>query len=224
MHPFSYTSKPAYSEFALAEWDFHSAVESKSLVIPDGCRDIIVSKKPDSKPTYFISDLSASAFSVVSSPGSHMRGIRLQPGVQINAHKLNAWLCVNNSEEIFHQDQLDEFCYRSAGVAEVLDCIASDVFSISCAAKQLGKSTRSLQRVLSAETGTTPGFWLALSRARKTARALFESSELSSVAFDLGFADQAHMSREMKRWFNLTPTQIRSNKEMYALLQERGYS
>jgi len=224
MPQFSYTSKPAYSGYALAAWDFHTSVESRSLVLPDGCRDIIIKKPPHSKHTCFISELSASAYFVVSPPGSHIRGIRLQPGVQINEYKLNSWLAVNSYEELLCQDQLDEFCYRSASVAEVLDCIASDTKTINCAAKQLSTSTRSLQRVLRSETGTTPGFWLALSRARKTARALFENIELSKVAFDSGFADQAHMNREMKRWFGLTPTQIRSSSEMYALLQERGYS
>jgi len=223
MHQFSYTSQSADSTSAIAQWHFYSTLESRSLVLPDGCRDIIVKENTDSAQTYFISDLSSSTYRVVSSAGTSMRGIRLQPGVQVNEGMLNAWLSAHSLEQLFSLDQLDEFCYRSERIAEALDCIASDAKSIACVAKQLGVSTRSLQRVVKSETGVTPVFWLALSRARKAARALFENKELSSIALQFGFSDQAHMNREMKRWFNMTPGQIRANDEIVTLLAERGY-
>jgi len=224
MQAYSYTSKPACSASALVEWNFYSTESTHSLVIPDGCRDIIVKEDPESTRTCFISDLSSCSFSVASSPGECMRGLRLQPGVQVDKSRLNSWVATRGTDGIFHLDQLDEFCYRSANLTEALDCLASDVSTVNCAAKQLGISVRSLQRVVKIETGVTPVFWFGLARARKTAKALFVDRDLSNVAFESGYSDQAHMSREMKRWFNLTPVQIRLNKDMHTLLAEPGYS
>lgn len=223
MQQLSYTSKTANATSALAEWHFHTVQESKSLVLPDGCRDFIVKQNPVSGQTYFISDLNVSSYSVISSPDTRMRGIRLRPGVQIDEDRLNRWLSTNRLEKMFLADQIDEFCYQSASLTEALDCIASEVSTVSCVAKQLGVSTRSLQRVVKRETGMTPAFWLALARARKTARALLDDNDLSSVAVDFGFADQSHMSREIKRWFNLTPMQLKSSKDMDVLLTDQGF-
>jgi len=219
----SYTSEPACSASALAQWNFYTRQALTSLVLPDGCRDFIVKQHPDSGQTYFVSDLSVSSFSVFSLPNTRMRGIRLRPGVQIDQNRLNQWLCSNNLEKLFLKDQIDEFCFQNACLAEALDCIESDITSVSSVAKQLGISTRSLQRLIKTQTGMTPTFWLALARARKTARALLVSNDLNDVAFNFSFADQAHMSREIKRWFNLTPLQIKSSKDMGALLTEQGY-
>lgn len=208
---------------SLAQWHFHSERESESLVLPDGCRDVIVKHTDESGQTTFISELSHVSYTVVTSPGCYLQGIRLWPGTQIDEHAMYAWLSVNDAESLFESDQIDEFCYRSASLVEALDCLNSDVKSISAAANTLGVSTRSLQRVVKLETGKSPLFWLSLSRARKTARALIKEDNLNEVAYSAGFADQSHMNREMKRWFGFTPMQVKSNTEMHALLSEAGY-
>lgn len=224
MQAFDYNTRTAGSSSALAEWDFKSKSACTTLVIPDGCRDVIVRMHSDSENTCFVSDLSQSAYLVPSSPGTHMSGIRLQPSVQIQIDDLNLWLTTNDVNKLFESDQLDAFCINSNEVAEALSCLASDTSTVLCAANELGVSIRSLQRLLKSATGMSPSFWFSLARARKAARALFEYDNLSEAAHITGYCDQAHMSREMKRWFAQTPQQIKTNQEMCSLLSEAGYS
>jgi len=223
MQEFEYKVKPAVTPSALSVWQFTSNCNCASLVIPDGCQDIILRQQGDSVSTCFVSELSNSAYIVPSNIGTCMRGIRLQPGMVIQTRKLNAWLTTNDANKLFDSDQLDEFCSRSDGVIDALDCLASDVQSVVLAAKELGVSVRSLQRLLKSETGFSPGFWLSLARARKAARALLKLENLSDTACATGYCDQAHMNREMNRWFGHTPLQIRANREIHSLLFESGH-
>lgn len=223
MQEFDYKVKTAYSPSALSEWQFKSESNCETLVIPDGCQDIIVKQNGDFNNTCFVTELSNSAYKVPSNIGTCMRGIRLQPGMSIQTRNLNAWLANNDANKLFGSDQIDEFCSRSEGVVDALECLASDVQSVLLAAKELGVSIRSLQRLLKSETGLSPGFWLSLARARKAARALLKSDNLSDTAYTTGYCDQAHMNREMSRWFGHTPLQIRANREMHSMLFESGY-
>lgn len=69
-----------------------------------------------------------------------------------------------------------------------------------------GLSTRTLQRRTRTATGLPPKRLLTMERFR---RAVYEvplrSADLSGVAGDLGFSDQAHLTREFQRHAGLTP-------------------
>lgn len=220
---YEYSTVDAVSNYALTEWTFEPSTESESRVLPDGCKDFIVTEKIDSEPTWFVSDLSNAAFSVTSSAGERMRGIRLQPGVSIKDQQLSSWLQSNPIDSLFSSDQLDEFCLFSSNVGDALTCLASGKRNVSCVAKDLGVSIRSLQRLLKSHTGQSPQFWLSLARNRKAGRYVATEGSLCEIAVDAGFSDQAHMSREMKKWFGQTPNQIRADQQTAALLFESGY-
>lgn len=54
-------------------------------------------------------------------------------------------------------------------------------------------------------TGFPPRFWLALAHVYRTGRTLHEFDNLADAAMALGYADQAHMTRDPKRWLGVTP-------------------
>lgn len=221
---YSYTSKESIAGAALSEWAFEAHVGCKTLVLPDGCRDLIVQDSPEEGTcTWFISDLSQSTYEVKTSAGQRMTGIRLQPGVTIKLSELETWLHNRYPYELLGTDQIDEFCDRSRQLAEVLDCLASGVPTVQCAAQDLGVSVRSVQRIVKAGTQRSPHFWLSLARIRRAGRLLSDCDSLGDAAFACGFSDQAHMTREMKKWFKATPYQIKVDEEMRALLNESGY-
>ena len=61
-------------------------------------------------------------------------------------------------------------------------------------------------------TGASPQYWTSLYRARLAGRALVEGKmPISEIAFASGFADQAHLTREMNRWFGVTPAALRED-------------
>ena len=62
-----------------------------------------------------------------------------------------------------------------------------------------------------------------LARARKAARALYSSLGLAEIAELHGYADQAHMSREFKRWFNTSPSVLRNLPSILNQLYDEGY-
>jgi len=224
MKPFSYSARNSKSRCALAEWTFESYTNCETYVLPDGCRDFILLKSAKQSGAWFISDLSDIPYSVSTTAGSNISGIRLQPGVELCLDNLSDWLRGKNPAVLFGSDQMDEFCVRAPNLAEALDCLASNKRTVQCASKELGVSLRSLQRLVKTGTGQTPYFWFSLARIRKAGRSLIEDRKLSDIAIESGFSDQAHMSREMKRWFGKTPNQIKSDPEFLTTLSEPGYA
>jgi AraC-like DNA-binding protein len=65
-----------------------------------------------------------------------------------------------------------------------------------------------------------PDFWRLLGRARRAAGRIASGARLAEVADDAGYSDQAHMTRELARWFGMSPGQLRrSAPALDALLQ-----
>jgi AraC-like DNA-binding protein len=79
-------------------------------------------------------------------------------------------------------------------------------------AGELGLSERQLQRRCVAAVGYAPKLLARILRMQRFREALRStpSRPLSALAFELGFADQAHLSHESTRLFAKTPTQLRT--------------
>ncbi|MBL4671051.1 MAG: AraC family transcriptional regulator [Arenicella sp.] len=180
----------------------------------------------DSKsPTWLISELSSSVYDVACVAGEKMRGIRLEPGTQIDQLALVQWMKSHHVNELFIADQIDEFCERSTSLSEILQCLShQEAESVQAVANELGVSLRTLQRVIKSGTQRTPYFWFSLARMRRTAKALHKFDRLADVATAFNFSDQAHMTRDMKLWLGLPPSQIKRDIELQSLLSEPGYA
>ena len=71
-----------------------------------------------------------------------------------------------------------------------------------------GQSTRTLQRRVARATGLTRSTIRQIARAEKAVKALGKGLSPQSAAHLLGYADQAHLTRSLKRFIGQTPTQI----------------
>jgi AraC-like DNA-binding protein len=219
-----YRSETSDADHALAVWSFSAKETCVTKVVPDGCCDIIIVE--DSKsPTWLLSELNDSVYDVTCVAGEKMRGIRLESGTQIDQVALAQWMKSHHVNELFIADQIDEFCKRSTSLSEILKCLShEEVGNVQAVANELGVSLRTLQRVIKRGTQRTPYFWFSLARMRRAAKSLHKFDRLADVAAAFHFSDQAHMTRDMKSWLGLPPSQIIGDIELLSLLSEPGYA
>jgi hypothetical protein len=71
-----------------------------------------------------------------------------------------------------------------------------------------GLSTRSVERRVSQATGLTLGAIRQIRRAGKAVELLGRGVSAGDVARQAGYADQAHLSRSLRRYVGQTPSQI----------------
>ncbi|NQZ83448.1 MAG: AraC family transcriptional regulator [Colwellia sp.] len=207
----------------LAKWEFSTDIDSTALIVPDGCRDLILQVTEGDRPRWFVSSLYDQSKSQSIQARSVMNGFRFKPGVGVKTESL-----LNSISNIYFDDdevfnRIDDFTYRNYCVAEALEYLASGVKSVACAATEIGVSQRTLQRLLSRETNRSPIYWLMLARVRRAARALAEPIPLIEIADSFGYSDQAHMSREFKHWFNVSPSVLRQSPAILNQLNHLGY-
>lgn len=80
--------------------------------------------------------------------------------------------------------------------------------SVEEVADLLPLSSRHLRRALLAHIGLTPRTYQRIVRLQRFVRAADQGVSLAAAAADAGYADQAHLSREVKRFSALTPAQL----------------
>ncbi|MEL6962117.1 MAG: helix-turn-helix domain-containing protein [Pseudomonadota bacterium] len=212
------------AESALDFWRYSSPVEHDAVILPDGCRDLILSEQAGRSRRWFISDLGHRSERVWLSGETETLGIRLKPGVQIDEALLLTWISENGPSALMAGSVLDEFCRLHASTKEILDCLKSGLGSVGGAAARLGVSTRTLQREVQKRTGESPLFWMSLARVRRAARRLRDDPSPAELAISCGYADQAHLCRDIKRWFGVTPKGLLHDETLWRQLDQTGYA
>ena len=80
-----------------------------------------------------------------------------------------------------------------------------------------GLSTRTLQRRVARATGLTRKSIMQIGRAEKAVEALGSGESPRDVAALLGYADQAHLTRSLKRFMGQTPALVASSKAHWSI-------
>ncbi|MFV3328564.1 helix-turn-helix domain-containing protein [Pseudomonas sp. NY15372] len=108
---------------------------------------------------------------------------------------------------------------------EALDMIEaqdSAQLSLSHLAAHVGLGRYQLIRALRAATGLTPHAYLLNARVNRARRLLSQGRPLAEVAYELGFADQAHFQRVFKAHAGMTPGRYRGGAGNTVPLWERA--
>ncbi|MCP4990157.1 MAG: AraC family transcriptional regulator [Colwellia sp.] len=207
----------------LSSWNYRSKLESTPVILPDGCRDLIMKVVNKGKPEWFVSPMYDKAEIVSIEANSVLSGYRMKPGVNIAEKALlsSLYQSKDNIDDI--SNLLSDFTDTKCSVQEALACLATNICSVKQVAKELGVSSRTLQRLIVSNTNKSPTYWILLARARRAARALTESITLAEIAEVYGYADQSHMNREFKRWFDTTPLTMRTKPNVLRQLYNKGY-
>jgi len=212
-----------HDQVILQRWHSTATTSDLQSVLPDGCRDLILRRRPGARPVWFVSDLTNRAAPVAIGHGTRHTGYRLRPGVQIDRAGLLASMRDGLSDAEI-TERLHHHVTSQANVAEALNALSTGTpHGIDGVARELGVQSRSLQRLMRRETGQTPVFWLRLARVRRCAARLEQAGSLAELAFDFGFADQAHMTRELRQWLGITPRAIRLEPDWIARHLGVGY-
>jgi AraC-like DNA-binding protein len=207
----------------LQKWQFASSEATQSVVLPDGCQDLIFYFDGTRHRKCFVSSLAASAYSVASTSPAQFVGYRLQPGARINEARLvSAMAHYDGVDTNLAFNAIDDFVRLDQGVTQALQALAAAP-RVAAAARDCGLSVRSLERLLASATGRAPSFWKRLARVRQAANGLLSAESLAALAADHGYADQAHMQRDFKAWFGVTPLQFRRDVTLLRTVAELGY-
>lgn len=208
-------------------WQHHARTARTTTVVPDGCCDLIWHALPGQAPRWFVTDLADRRYDVPGTAGECYWGFRMQPGTYIQRSRLLAAVAARPGCDATDIVPILHDCIRlDAPVHEALLALAhSD--SVARAARALGVSERTLQRVVSVGTGAPPAYWKRLARMRRAARSLAQDSHhaptLAETAADWGYVDQAHMTREFSRWLGTTPAALRGQPALQEALAATGY-
>ena len=206
----------------LQTWAYSTKASSRSYVLPDGCQDLILNNLDGMSEHWFVSALMDTPHIVESGPGETFQGYRFRPGAIIDEPRLLAALCncrLKSQDDLF--SLIEDFVHLDVKTTEALTILA-ETPTVTKAAHTLGVTERTLERLIVGQTRRTPSYWKNLARIRRTAATLNEGS-LADIAVRHGYADQAHMSREFKRWFGLSPLKFKAASPLRSLITQPGY-
>lgn len=206
-------------------WQHVAVATGRELVLPDGCRDLIVVEEPAGVRHAFVSELHAAPHLATIAAGSRLTGFRLRPGTAVDEHALLARLRDRGNDPDRAGELIEEHAACAADVGEALAGIESGAAAgPQAVAVRLGVSLRSLQRLFRDNRLPAPGFWLQLARARRAAAMLGREPDasLADVAAVAGYADQAHMTRAFRRFFGAAPARLRRDAARLDLLLQPG--
>lgn len=214
---------PPLPDPVLAVWRFAPVGAGTVVVLPDGCRDLIRVVEAGGRARWMVSGLAERAEPVRCRPGERYLGFRLHPDARIDAPVLLAAVAaLGEADEAAIAERLADFCRRDPRLAEALAGLA-DGASVAAAARALGITPRTLERLTGGATGRSPGFWKGLARARRAGRALTGPLPLAEIAHAHGYADQAHFGRALRRWFGAPPAALRRDPALLETLAAAGY-
>jgi AraC-like DNA-binding protein len=209
---------------ALDVWRFAAHEPTTVQVAPDGCRDLIVVSPRIGAPACFVSALADTMETPSFAAGERALGVRLRPGARVDESALAALLAGGErAGEADLMSAIDAAVRLDARVCEALACL-EEAPALAIAQRRLGVSERSLERLLSNATQRGPLFWRNLARARRCARALGGLEPLAELAAAHAYADQAHLTRDLRRWFGATPARLRATPAFLASLAAPAYA
>lgn len=204
-------------------------------IFPDGCLDVILHWDGEGRRVGLLTGMDLKARAEHLHPGMVFLGARLAPGVDARGllePGLGLGEChhdLRTSGGPASQRWLEKALVEpdSNVLLEHLDtCLKAPDDGVRAALQQAaeggpgGLSTRTLHRHVIRATGTNPRTWRALARVRRAGLALLESDEaLAEIAEAQGYADQAHLTRDLVRRLGLTPGALRRHREWAPLLR-----
>lgn len=220
-----WAAPPEWRHAVACCWEQRVGAERVQRVLPDGCADILVY---DSGSIDVVG-----LFDEVSTPvlpaGSAIRGLRLRPEAVAAMFGVDASSLRNRTVAL-----ADIVGARRA--RRVLDVTALDAWitgveidrriaaalhllrdhPVTEVSARVGISPRQLQRLLRTHAGLGPKTFQRVVRMQRFVSVAERGDGLAVAAAGAGYADQAHMTREVRRLTGLTPAELLAERAITA--------
>lgn len=216
---FVYEERQSESPYAEAIWRTEDTTNGVYLAAADGAWDMIFVRQND-QTKVVLSGPSSRAVPVRYKTGNRNMGIRFRPGAFFANLPANTMLDVttllptispmafwfdHQTWEIPTYDNADEFLNK----LDDLGLLAKDdVVQGVLDGAQPPITSRSVQRHFLHATGLPPRYHQHIKRAAQAVQLLETGVPIMDVVHRLGYADQAHMTRLVKRLSGCTPGNI----------------
>ena len=210
-----------------AAWQFDAATARSSIVAADGCFDFIaVHDKARGRCSAYVYTPVTAAHVVASAAHTRFVGVRLQPGYGAALRECGPELARRvaadgpssvDALEAMVVDTLDAVTPPEL-VHEFVALARASLGEHRLTSRATGSAERELQRACQRWLGLSPKVFLRIERVWAARRKIREGHPLAAVAAELGYADQAHLSREVKQLLGVTPRALRP----VGILQDRS--
>jgi AraC-like DNA-binding protein len=212
--------RPGCHASVAAAWWAVPGAESRSVIPADGCFDLIVKANTDGTVQAFVHEPLARAHLAVVETSTRVFGVRLSPGYGA-AVRENRDTLVRSAErwaqaekdvtdlEAIVVSALDDFDRPPNVIRDFIDLARNRGGAIRLTGERSARGERELQRAARRWLGITPKAYLRIERVRAARTAIRQGLPLASVAADFGYADQAHLTREVRDLLGRTPRQLR---------------
>ena len=216
---FTYKEKKSSFPFVDVFWQTEDLSDGTYIAPADGSWDMIFTRTPSDETIVRLSGPSTTTTPVHYKKGNQNIGMRMKQGVFFTHIPVSDVVDVTEvlpmpTKETFllgghvlrvpTYDAFDEF----VTTLEKLGLISQDpLVRASLEGARFGASKRSLQRHFGNTIGMTPAYLAQIERAWQAAHLLKKGTPITDVVHELGYADQAHLNRSMKRVTGLTPRQ-----------------
>jgi AraC-like DNA-binding protein len=221
---FEYEEKPSRSRFVDIIWRTNDTSDGTYLAAADACWDMIFIRSARGNRV-LLSGPSSKITPVPYRAGNHNVGIRFHRGTFLThvgtstmvdttealpMPTSESFLLAGEEWPMPVYETVDEF----AAELERRELLSDDpIVMAALHGGEAGTSTRSLQRHISNATGLTAKRIRRIVRARTAAERLQRGESIREVTHDLGYADQAHLTRDLKRLTGYTPGQTKDRDE-----------
>ena len=199
-------------------WRYRAVRSGTAHVLPDGCRDILIVRRPREPDRIALTPFDFSPRHAVLAEGTEVIGYRLRPGTLVGRDVLAVIAADQGAADAI----LGETTAGASESSDVIRALAAAWATAQSVARASGVSVRTLQRHFSHLGLPPPEYWRLLGRARRAACLLAPSMPLAAIAGDCGYSDQAHMTREFVRWFGRTPHRLRRDARLLDILRQPG--
>ena len=221
---FDYEEKPSGSRFVDVIWRTYDTSDGTYLAAADACWDMIFIRGRDDVRV-LLSGPSSEITPVPYRAGNRNVGIRFVRGSFLT--HVPASIMVDTTIAL---PMTDDGSFTMAGLTWPVpeyetadDFVAAleqhELLSVDpvvmavLAGQRPPTTTRTTQRRVSTVTGLTASRIQRIVRARRAAELLRAGASILDVTHELGYADQAHLTRDLKRLIGFTPGQTKDRDE-----------
>ncbi len=200
------------SKFVASVWRCDVLAATSRTVLADPCVSIDIIKSPLNTRA-ILRGPTTKPYRISLETGYTHTGIRLHPGVTMQDFSAQefldrSWeLSVNNGERVgFKNTQLQLPDFDTAeDFIEQLHRMGYLSYEVSA---KKAVSIRSHSRLVKRTTGLSPYRLLQVQRAHQALRLLKEGVPAATVAVELNFVDESHLTRVVKQFLGHTPKQL----------------